>query len=225
MRAGSMKRRMQVAAVVDEEGSMMKSFPAKRKAEEGQSAGEEDLSKGVIERKAKAPSATGEEGSLKGLTTERKAEEEAAAAAACVAQVSEGGKVADAVRAVAAGGGLARAENGMWILPDEEVQFILSWEEQEIPPSMRESFLKRQAYVRSQYEANNRVVLIDDEMAAERAERRKEQKEDLKDLLLSLDLTDGIPLSQWKFSDRDSDFFDSDSEEEEEVVQAPIKAN
>lgn len=65
------------------------------------------------------------------------------------------------------GGGLAPAGKGMWIMPRDEVEFILSVERDRIPDNRRESLLEHQALVRRQYEANDdRVVLLDDDMAA-----------------------------------------------------------
>ncbi|GJN04873.1 hypothetical protein PR202_ga22453 [Eleusine coracana subsp. coracana] len=142
--------------------------------------------------------------------------------------VSEVGKPADAVAVIPAGGGLARSGNGMWIMPDKEVQFVLSQERDRIPPFMRDS-LHHQAWVLRQYEANDGVVLLDDEMAKRRAENRMAMEKEFDDLLDRIDQSGGLPISQWKFSDRDSDFFKSDEELEEEageeVVQAPVEIN
>lgn len=166
-----------------------------------------------------------------GRTTEIKTMEEKAPPS-CAKEEPAGagtGLSTTADAAILAGGGLVQAANRMWIMPDKEVRFLLSVERDQIRAYRRHSLLSHQAWVRRQYEANDGVVLLNDEMATRRAEHRRAVEEDFGDIVDHLDLSSGgTPLSQFAISDRYSDFFDSDDEEEEdgeEVVQAPVGAN
>ena len=118
------------------------------------------------------------------------------------AEVSAEGKKA----AASAGGGydLARTENGKWIMPDEEVQIILNMQSDRVPPELLDLYLQHQAWVRSQYEANDGIVYLDDEQREEHIKIVEEVDAEIR--------SEFSKLSDLQISDRDSDFFNSDDE-------------
>uniref|UniRef100_A0A0A9D7X0 Uncharacterized protein n=1 Tax=Arundo donax TaxID=35708 RepID=A0A0A9D7X0_ARUDO len=137
-----------------------------------------------------------------------------------------GDKPAEPVAVAGGGGDKAPAGTGLWRLSDEEVQWVLSQERGYLTPgvvspegaeavnSVSDSFVEYQAWMRREYEANGGVVLVDDEFVARREEDRLWMEEQLAGLS-----EDGTDFAGWNISDRLSDFYESDGEEREEVVQ------
>ncbi|TVT99403.1 hypothetical protein EJB05_55223 [Eragrostis curvula] len=173
-----------------------------------------------------------------GLVKGRPAAKEEVAAPAIYESKSKAGdgrnvgeKAADAVAESGGEGNEAPAWNGLWKLPDEEVQWVLSWKRThltsgEVPAdgveafeALGDTFEEYQKWMRREYEENGGVVLVDDDYVARREEHYKWVKELVaadEELAVEWDESD---IAYWNISDRLSDFYDSDVDDEEEVAQ------
>ncbi|KAL6650036.1 hypothetical protein ACP70R_014260 [Stipagrostis hirtigluma subsp. patula] len=174
-------------------------------------------------RKAKAATG-GEKGPIEGCITKRKAKGKAAAS------FTEGGEEPAGAVVTAGDHGEEAPAVGKRLtpLPAEEVELVLSRKREyltsgestaegiEAFDALSDSFAEYQAWMREEYEANGGVVLVDDEFLERRAEHRKWMQDVMEEVV------DDIDFSGWKISDRRSDFYDDESDEEgEEVVQEP----
>lgn len=119
--------------------------------------------------------------------------------------------------------------NGLWQLPDEEVQWVLSRRREDIPSDLfgpdcvewvnavRDEFFEYQAWLRAEYDANDGCVFVDDKFVAEIVAEREEHEQWMSSW--SVPMTHRLDLVDSDFSDRLSDFYEEDSEDEVEVQE------
>lgn len=122
-------------------------------------------------------------------------------------------------------GVLTPVGNGLWQLPDDEVQWVLSRRREDVPSDLfgldcvesvnavRDEFFEYQAWLRAEYDANDGCVFVDDKFVAEREEHEQWMS------TWSVPMTDRLDLGDLDFSDRLSDFYEEDSEDEVEVQE------
>ncbi|KAK3119113.1 hypothetical protein QOZ80_9BG0714180 [Eleusine coracana subsp. coracana] len=109
-------------------------------------------------------------------------------------------------------------------LPDAEVAWVLSWKSEplkssslvspellEVSKALNDDFVKHQAWMRAEFEANGGYVEVDDEFLAARAENNRLLEE------LREQFNTAIDFTGWTFSDCPSDFYlDEDDEDDYE---------